>query len=145
MPGQFLKVAQVVLEFVVPGAGPAPPPLDITGVPPSGQVGTAYGFCFTASGGTPPYVLYAITAGSVPPGLTLGGSTGCVTGTPTQPGTFCFTVTVTDSAAATASVDACITIFAAVVIQLIGWKLYPDVPCETAVEGIEIPCIKRAV
>lgn len=143
MPG-FLKVAQVVLEFLVPSAG-AGVPLAITGVPPSGQVGVAYGFCFTASGGTPPYVDYSITVGSLPPGLTLGALTGCLTGTPTASGTFCFTVTVTDSAAGTASVDACITIFGSVIILLMGWKLYPEAPCDDAIEGVEIPSIKRAI
>lgn len=138
-----IKVSQIVLEFVVPFAG-AGAPLALADSPPAGQVGTAYAHCFIASGGTPPYVSYAITAGSLPSGLTLG-ATGCATGTPTKSGTFCFTVTVTDSAAATASVAACITIFGAVVIQLIGWKLYPDALCEDAVPGLEPPSVERAV
>jgi len=40
---------------------------------------------------------YAVTAGSLPPGLNLNGSTGVISGTPTQLGTSTPTITVTDS------------------------------------------------
>jgi hypothetical protein len=49
-----------------------------------------------ATGGVPPYT-FSIISGSVPPGLTLNPSTGAITGTPTQAGTFNFTAQVTDS------------------------------------------------
>jgi hypothetical protein len=52
------------------------------------------GFTVQATGGTPPYTW---SATSLPPGLTLASSTGTVTGTPTQPGTFQTVFTVTDS------------------------------------------------
>ena len=64
--------------------------------------GTAYaGATFTAGGGTSEYA-YAVTAGTVPPGLTFtdGGAsddTATLTGTPTTPGLYVFTVTVTDA------------------------------------------------
>ncbi|MGN7838490.1 putative Ig domain-containing protein [Stenotrophomonas sp. 22385] len=48
-----------------------------------------------ASGGTAPYI-YSITAGALPPGLTMD-ITGAIAGTPTALGTFTFTVTATDS------------------------------------------------
>jgi hypothetical protein len=32
-----------------------------------------------------------------------------------------------------------------VVIQLIGWKLYPDALCDDAVPGLEPPSVERAV
>ncbi|MBV8818559.1 MAG: putative Ig domain-containing protein, partial [Acidobacteriaceae bacterium] len=48
-----------------------------------------------ASGGQPPYN-WTVTAGSLPPGLTLS-STGVIAGTPTQTGTFTFTVGITDA------------------------------------------------
>jgi uncharacterized protein YhjY with autotransporter beta-barrel domain len=49
----------------------------------------------TASGGTAPYD-YAVTSGSLPAGLSLS-STGVLSGTPTDPGPFTFTVTATDA------------------------------------------------
>jgi hypothetical protein len=119
-------------------------PLAIADTPPKGQVNTPYAHPFPASGGTPPYA-YSVSAGSLPPGLSLNPLTGNVSGTPTTPGIFCFTITVTDSALATASVSACITIFASVIIQLIGWKLYPDAPCADTVPGVELPPVDRAI
>lgn len=54
----------------------------------------AYGITITSSGGTFPYA-YAVTGGSLPPGLSLD-STGVLSGVPTAPGTNSFTVTATD-------------------------------------------------
>jgi len=53
------------------------------------------GYTFVAEGGEEPYS-YAITAGSLPEGMVLTGA--ALEGTPTQSGSFTFTVTVTDSA-----------------------------------------------
>jgi hypothetical protein len=64
--------------------------------PPAGAVNYAYsGFTFSASGGSPPYTW--APGGTLPPGLTLG-TDGTLSGTPTQIGTFSFSVTPTDSA-----------------------------------------------
>lgn len=49
---------------------------------PSGTVGVAYSFTLTATGGVLPYT-YSITSGSLPVGLSLNGSTGLISGTPT--------------------------------------------------------------
>lgn len=88
-------------------------PLGITcGRPPSGTVGTPYTHTFPATGGTPPYTF--ATAGALPGGLSLNASTGVVSGTPTTPGAFPFTIQVTDADAATASVPCSITINASV-------------------------------
>jgi hypothetical protein len=54
-----------------------------------------YTFAFQASGGTGLYN-YAISAGSLPGGLSLNTSTGVLSGTPTQSGGFSFTVRVGD-------------------------------------------------
>ncbi len=66
------------------------------------SLGFAYDSFFVASGGTTPYVNYAIISGSLPTGLSLNTSTGEVTGTPSVAGSFSYTGQVTDSAAATA-------------------------------------------
>jgi hypothetical protein len=49
-----------------------------------------------ATSGTPPYTWTVASAGTLPPGLTLSSS-GMISGTPTNAGTFAFTVQVTDS------------------------------------------------
>ena len=60
------------------------------------QVGVAYSSALVATGGVPPYT-FSIISGSLPPGLSLNSSTGAITGTPTQAGTFNFTAQVVDS------------------------------------------------
>ena len=57
-----------------------------------------------ASGGNPPYT-YSILSGSgtLPPGLSIGGSSGAITGTPTAVGVSGFTVNVADNSAKTAT------------------------------------------
>ena len=59
----------------------------------AGAVGTAYSQTITASGGSASYT-FAVTAGSLPAGLSLA-SGGGLTGAPTATGTFNFTVTAT--------------------------------------------------
>jgi hypothetical protein len=61
----------------------------IAGTPPAGTVGVAYSYDFTL-GGTPP-VTALVTSGSLPSGLALSTS-GELTGTPTEAGTFTFTI-----------------------------------------------------
>ncbi|AGG87399.1 putative Ig domain-containing protein [Rhodanobacter denitrificans] len=62
-------------------------------------VAAAYSQNVTASGGAAPYA-YAVTAGALPPGLTVS-STGAITGTPTAAGSFNFVITATDSSTGT--------------------------------------------
>ncbi|MGM9426711.1 beta strand repeat-containing protein [Hydrogenophaga sp. MI9] len=61
---------------------------------PNPATGSAYSQTITATGGATPYA-FTVTAGALPAGLTLGG-TGNLTGTPTQVGTFNFTVSASD-------------------------------------------------
>ncbi len=71
---------------------------------PAGTVGVPYPqTAIVATGGTPPYTNWAISTGSLPPGLSLtsSGGVGIISGTPTAAGA-AFTVQVTDSANATA-------------------------------------------
>jgi len=62
---------------------------------------TPYSAALTASGGQPPYQ-WSISSGSLPAGLQLGASTGALSGTATQSGTFTFSVRGTDAASHTA-------------------------------------------
>jgi len=78
-------------------------PLGITStVLPQATVNVPYTFIVQASGGSGTYT-WAITSGTLPPGLTFDGTTAVLGGTPTTPGVFKFTVQVTDSKNDTAS------------------------------------------
>ena len=68
--------------------------------PPGGRVGQAYDYTYTASGDSG--VTFAITAGSLPAGLSLS-STGELSGTPTAAGDFTYTVTATGASGANAT------------------------------------------
>lgn len=73
------------------------PPLVISQVNlPTGKAGVAYSGGFTVTGGVPPYS-WIIAQNALPPGLSISASTGQITGTPTQAGTFSFRARVTDS------------------------------------------------
>ncbi|MHC4713441.1 MAG: putative Ig domain-containing protein [Planctomycetota bacterium] len=75
----------------------APADVDITTTSlPDGKVGDSYSQTVQATGGLTPYT-WSIDSGSLPAGLTLGSSTGTISGTPTAYGTSNFTVKVTDS------------------------------------------------
>ncbi|WP_343299542.1 IPTL-CTERM sorting domain-containing protein [Delftia sp. Cs1-4] len=69
---------------------------------PNGFVNFPYNATVSASGGTAPYT-YAITAGSLVPGLALNTSTGLISGTPFASGTANLTITATDANSATGS------------------------------------------
>lgn len=60
----------------------------------------AYSQTFSAGGGVAPYT-YAVTAGTLPNGMSLAAATGALSGTPTQTGSFAVTVTATDSSSGT--------------------------------------------
>ena len=73
----------------------AAPALTFTGSLPNGIVNQPYSQTLQATGGVGPYT-YAVTAGTLPAGLTLSTG-GVVSGTPTTVGASSFTVTATDS------------------------------------------------
>lgn len=62
---------------------------------PDATQGTSYSQALTASGGIAPYT-FAVTEGALPPGLALS-SAGVISGTPSEAGSFSFTITATDS------------------------------------------------
>ncbi len=72
------------------------PPKITTKSLPGGTVGTTYSEQVQATGGTGART-WSISAGNLPPPLSINPSTGVILGTPNAPATFNFTVQVTDS------------------------------------------------
>jgi hypothetical protein len=74
-----------------------PPPLEVvTTSLPVAQQGNAFSHQLSAIGGKPPYV-WAVTSGALPGGLSVGSTTGIISGVPTAAGSFSFTVDVIDA------------------------------------------------
>lgn len=74
------------------------PTITTTSLPP-GLPGVAYSQTFAATGGLAPYSFFVLPTGTsnpLPPGITLDKS-GVLSGTPTTPGAYSFTVQVVDS------------------------------------------------
>jgi VCBS repeat protein/putative Ig domain-containing protein/IPT/TIG domain-containing protein/FG-GAP repeat protein len=69
---------------------------------PPGTVGSGYSRAIGVAGGTPPYQFF-VSSGWLPPGISLDGPSGLLSGTPSAAGTSFFTVSVTDSAGCAAS------------------------------------------
>jgi hypothetical protein len=106
MPAHIAASVQVsVVSLGIAGTGAyvynAGPAL-LFPAPPSGEVGVTYSDQLTVTGGTSPFA-WSVSAGSLPPGVTLGASTGLLSGTPTTAGSYSFTVKVTDHSGLTAT------------------------------------------
>jgi Putative Ig domain len=75
---------------------PVPPPNITTTSLPNAKRNVSYSQTVQATGGVTPYA-WSLASGALPAGLTLNGSTGIISGTPTRKGTFNFVVRVRDS------------------------------------------------
>ncbi len=75
----------------------APPPLSIeTSELAEATAGDSFSQSLIAAGGTEPYS-WSVISGALPPGLSLSESSGEISGTPSEAGTFTFTVRASDS------------------------------------------------
>lgn len=78
--------------------------------PASGTNGHAWGTASVSTqDGTGPYT-FALGTGTFPAGMTLDSSSGAIAGSPTTPGTYTFTVNVTDSNSIAGSVSITLTV-----------------------------------
>jgi len=83
----------------------SPPPIVTTLSVPQGEVTAAYSTTLAETGGTGPNFTWSLASGSLPNGVSLAAS-GVISGTPTQAGSFPFSVQVTDNAAVTSAPQA---------------------------------------
>ncbi|MFD0724952.1 putative Ig domain-containing protein [Lysobacter brunescens] len=122
VPGSY-PIAITATDTVLTGVGapftvsqnytidvPAPAIVVSPATLPDPTAAVAYSQTITATGGAAPYG-FAVTAGSLPPGITLA-SGGALTGTSNQVGTYSFTVTATDNFGQTGSQAYTVTIAA---------------------------------
>lgn len=71
-------------------------PLILQGVLPDSMADEEYSASLQGFGGVIPYT-FSVSAGSLPPGLTLDSSTGLISGTPTTPDDYTFTIKLEDN------------------------------------------------
>ena len=96
-----LKASRSYSFVIAPAAGATSVSITTASLA-SGTSGMPYNFAISAANGTAPYS-FTVASGSLPAGLILSGN-GTVSGTPTTPGTYTFTVGVVDAAGQRASV-----------------------------------------
>jgi uncharacterized repeat protein (TIGR01451 family) len=92
-------------------------PVLATVSPPGGEVGAAYSYAPSATGGTAPYTWS--TTGTLPAGVTINSTTGVLSGVPTTAGTYNFSVVVTDANGQTATQATSISVVAGPVLATV--------------------------
>jgi hypothetical protein len=86
---------------------------------PTGVTNTAYSATLAASGGSGGYA-WAVIVGSLPPGLSLNAASGAISGSPSTPGSYGFTVRVTSGNAQTAQRALSISVTQPGLSQVVG-------------------------
>ena len=90
-------IGEASLTVLVVSTAPSATPLTIlTQALPTATTGSPYSASLTASGGVIPY-FWSIPSGTLPAGFVLNSSSGLLSGTTNQSGTFAFQATVSDS------------------------------------------------
>ena len=103
---------------------------------PNAIKNSAYSEYVTAIGGTAAYT-YAITTGTLPTGLTIA-STGLISGTPTTNGLYSFTITATDSLAATGTLATSISVNTTPVSKADNYNRLQHFMCCLGSKGAEL-------
>jgi hypothetical protein len=104
----FARVSGAAVDI---GADEVQQPILSPATLPDGTYGTAYSQTLTAAeAGYQGAFTFTVTAGALPTGLSLDGTAGTLSGTPTVTGAYTFTVTATDSAGFTGSQSYTLTI-----------------------------------
>jgi len=106
---------------------------------PAGKIGKTYNQTITASGGNAPYE-YAVTAGTLPAGLTLDPTTGRISGTPSKAAAANFTITATDvnGSTGTASYSLDINSETVLVLNPAGGNLPPAMAGEAYATSVSV-------
>jgi len=94
--------------FAISIAAPQVAPTITSGPPPNGTRGVAYSHTYTATGTPAP--TFTVSTGMLPTGLTLNGTSGVVSGTPTVAGMFSGAVTASNGVNPAATQNFAITI-----------------------------------
>jgi len=105
---------------------------------PEGSVGAPYSSSLAASGGTAPYT-YQITSGALPEGLSLNHSSGLISGTSLQSGSFAFTASVTDANSANVSGSISVRITASITDNFDGPAELPRVYVKSSLADTPAP------
>jgi len=108
------------LAVVTPDPAASCPAIALTPPPlPAGVQGSPYSAGVSASGGAAPYC-YRVSDGALPGGLALDPAIGAISGTPTSPGAFAFTVTATDERGCSGSASYTVSITAAPAVNVVA-------------------------
>jgi len=101
-------------------------------------VNASYEAGLAASGGTPPYH-WVTSAGSLPPGILLQPTSGTLTGTTSQPGTYSFTAKVSDAGSNSATQSLTLAVSAATSSSFDGPAELPRVYLNTTLADTPAP------
>ncbi|MGH7725303.1 MAG: putative Ig domain-containing protein [Candidatus Eiseniibacteriota bacterium] len=102
---------------------------------PDGNLGTPYSQALDGGGGIAPYGNFSVTSGTLPAGLSLSAG-GVLFGTPSNPGTFAFTVSTTDDAGCLGSTPYSLTITA---FDYLAAEPGPGTCISTATPCVSVP------